>query len=167
METHSTPSQLDGVVPLFHIILCAYNPVLKIFEIEVDSIGAQTFQSWTCEVRIDGGSQSTVNAVAAVLLGDPRFQLTVNVQQLGPFHNFEALVTQRICAAAWLNRCRRLAKDWENLPRRWVVERTIGSITGRRHSCAAHQSASCSENLVILFDVLGRTPIHGCTRTLC
>jgi hypothetical protein len=46
---------------------------------------------------------------------------------------------------AWLNRCRRLAKDWENLNRK------------RWHSCASHQSASCSENFVIPLDVPGQT----------
>ena len=46
---------------------------------------------------------------------------------------------------AWLNRCRRLAKDWET------------SIARRWHSCASHQSASCSENFVILLDVPGQT----------
>ena len=43
---------------------------------------------------------------------------------------------------AWLNRCRRLAKDWENL---------------NVKALALPQSASCSENSVILHDVLGRT----------
>jgi putative transposase len=47
---------------------------------------------------------------------------------------------------AWLNRCRRLAKDWENLNRK-----------ARWPSCVSHQSASCSENSVIPFDVPGQT----------
>jgi len=46
---------------------------------------------------------------------------------------------------AWLNRCRRLAKDWENLNRKAL------------RSCASHQSASCSANSVIQPDVSGQT----------
>ena len=42
---------------------------------------------------------------------------------------------------AWLNRCRRLAKDWENLNRKALA------------FLASHQSASCSENFVIPLDV--------------
>src|SRR6476660_6529118 len=50
---------------------------------------------------------------------------------------------------AWLNRCRRLAKDWENLNHKAL------------HSCASHPSASCSENFVIPLDVPGRTLTIG------
>ena len=46
---------------------------------------------------------------------------------------------------AWLNRCRRLAKDWENLNRKTLAFLRLA------------QSASCSENFVILLDVPGQT----------
>ena len=46
---------------------------------------------------------------------------------------------------AWLNRCRRLAKDWK-----------ISTAT-RSPSSSSRPSASCSENSVILHKVSGRT----------
>jgi transposase len=46
---------------------------------------------------------------------------------------------------AWLNRCRRLAKDWENLNRKALAFLRLASI------------ASCSENFVIPLDVPGQT----------
>jgi len=46
---------------------------------------------------------------------------------------------------AWLNRCRRLAKDWS------------ASTERRSRSCASPQSASCSENSAIRPEVSGRT----------
>ena len=46
---------------------------------------------------------------------------------------------------AWLNRCRRLAKDWENLNRN-----ALAFISSRPFD-------SCSENSVILHKVSGRT----------
>ena len=46
---------------------------------------------------------------------------------------------------AWLNRCRRLAKDWENLNRKALAFLRLA------------QSASCSENFVIPPDVSGQT----------
>ena len=46
---------------------------------------------------------------------------------------------------AWLNRCRRLAKDWENLNRKALAFLRLASV------------ASCSENSVIPFDVPGQT----------
>jgi len=46
---------------------------------------------------------------------------------------------------AWLNRCRRLAKDWEN------------RITTHAPSSASPRSGSCSEGSVILHEVSGRT----------
>src|SRR4249920_3837580 len=46
---------------------------------------------------------------------------------------------------AWLNRCRRLAKDWRI------------STEKRSRSCALPQSASCSENSAIRPEVSGRT----------
>ena len=46
---------------------------------------------------------------------------------------------------AWLNRCRRLAKDWECLNRK------------ASRSCASPQSASCSENSAIRPEVSGQT----------
>ena len=45
---------------------------------------------------------------------------------------------------AWLNRCRRLAKDWENL-------------ATRSPSSSSRPFDSCSENSVILHKVSGRT----------
>ena len=45
---------------------------------------------------------------------------------------------------AWLNRCRRLAKDWENLNRKALAFLRLD------------QSASCSENFVIQLDVPGQ-----------
>ena len=53
-----------------------------------------------------------------------------------------------------------------SLPKRWIIERTIGwlkrcrrliSIATRSHSSNPHQSASCSENSVIPHNVSGRT----------
>jgi putative transposase len=52
---------------------------------------------------------------------------------------------------AWLNRCRRLAKDWEN------------TTTMRSPSYASRPSVSCSESSAILDDVSGRAlsyPYH-------
>jgi transposase len=46
---------------------------------------------------------------------------------------------------AWLNRCRRLAKDWENLNRK------------ASRSRALLQSASCSESYAIQYDLSGQT----------
>ena len=46
---------------------------------------------------------------------------------------------------AWLNRCRRLAKDWEN------------ATTAPSHSSASPLSGSCSENFVILHKLSRRT----------
>jgi transposase len=46
---------------------------------------------------------------------------------------------------AWLGRCRRLAKDWECHNRR------------RSPSSSSPQSASCSENYAIRYDVPGQT----------
>jgi hypothetical protein len=46
---------------------------------------------------------------------------------------------------AWLNRCRRLAKDWENLNHKALTFLRLASIR------------SCSENFVIPLDVPGRT----------
>jgi transposase len=45
----------------------------------------------------------------------------------------------------WLNRCRRLAKDWET------------STAKRSLSCASLPSDSCSENFVILHELYGQT----------
>src|ERR1700760_3884098 len=46
---------------------------------------------------------------------------------------------------AWLNRCRRLAKDWENRNHM------------RSPSSTSPRSASCSEGSAILHEVFGRT----------
>ena len=46
---------------------------------------------------------------------------------------------------AWLNRCRRLAKDWENLNRKGLA------------FLASPPSASCSENYAIQHDLSGQT----------
>ena len=55
---------------------------------------------------------------------------------------------------AWLNRCRRLAKDWENLNRKALAFLRLASIR------------SCSENSVIPFDVPGQTLTQNATQQL-
>jgi hypothetical protein len=102
MELRTVPFPPTQSPALFHIILCAYEPDLRYFKQQIRSISAQTLESWTCEVRLDGGSPSCVDEISAILAADPRFQLTVNPHRLGPFHNFEAGVAAAPAAAQFI-----------------------------------------------------------------
>jgi hypothetical protein len=103
----------------------------------------------------DSGYQGTkfAKGLAKVL---PHLDIEI-VKRSDQVSGFVVLPKRRIVerTIAWLNRCRRLAKDWECLNRKALAFLRLASI------------ASCSENYVIRPEVSGRTlrnwPVARCS----
>lgn len=76
--------------PSLHIILCTFQPDPQYFRAQIESIRQQSWQHFTCEVRDDGSSEARLQQIREILSADPRFYLSVNPQNLGVYHNFEA-----------------------------------------------------------------------------
>ncbi|MBR0904599.1 rhamnan synthesis F family protein [Bradyrhizobium liaoningense] len=93
---------LDAYV---HIVLCAYEPNRAFFERQIWSIRNQTFQKWTCEVRLDGGTRELSREIAELVSCDARFSLAVNRERLGVYHNFEAGLISAPGAADFIAFC--------------------------------------------------------------
>lgn len=74
----------------FHIVLCSYKPQMDFFRQQVESIQAQTFANFTCEIRDDGSSDKQIEVMRNIIRNDDRFSLVRNPFNFNVYHNFEA-----------------------------------------------------------------------------
>ena len=79
----------DGEPPRIAICMATWEPPLDLLERQLDSLRAQTNQSWVCVISDDDSSPGTVAAIDRLLDGDPRFVLSSAGPRRGFFHNFE------------------------------------------------------------------------------
>jgi glycosyltransferase involved in cell wall biosynthesis len=71
------------------ICLAAYEPDLRLFQMQLDSLRAQTDERWVCVVS-DGGSTARRHERMLELIGDDRrFCVSRSQQRLDPYRNFE------------------------------------------------------------------------------
>jgi len=71
------------------ICMATYEPDAELFEIQVESIRAQTDRDWVCYVSDDHSSERGWETIEGVIGDDPRFVLSRAERRLGFFRNFE------------------------------------------------------------------------------
>ena len=81
------PEATDG--PLVAIAMATYEPDPEMFELQVESIRAQTHRNWICLISDDGSSPAARARIERVVAGDPRFELDFAPANLGFYANFE------------------------------------------------------------------------------
>src|SRR5437870_1172729 len=71
--TDARPEAGEG--PLVAIAMATYEPDAAMFEIQIESIRAQTHRSWICLISDDGSGPAARELIERVAGGDPRFAI--------------------------------------------------------------------------------------------
>ncbi len=93
---HPAPSlELPAGQPAARIVvcMCTYQPPLDLFEVQVESMVAQSFSDWVCIVNDDGSDPERIDGIERILSRDPRFHLRRNPHRLGFYRNHERALT--------------------------------------------------------------------------
>ena len=90
----SEPPSYDDVPraaekPLIAICMATFNPDLELFQIQVESVRAQTDRDWICVISDDHSGPDRFDAIQKTIAGDPRFVLSRADKRLGFYRNFE------------------------------------------------------------------------------
>lgn len=88
--------------------------------------GTRALFPFIVRIFADAGYQGPRAALAAAASGD----WIIEIVKRSELHSFVVLPSRWIVerSIAWLNRCRRLAKDWENLNRKALAFLRLASI---------------------------------------
>ncbi|MDX6624053.1 MAG: hypothetical protein QOE75_1985 [Solirubrobacterales bacterium] len=80
---------MGAKTPLVAICMAAYEPEPALLERQLDSIRAQTHESWVCLISDDGSSGARLARLRELVAADPRFTLSHGEGRLGFYLNFE------------------------------------------------------------------------------
>ena len=75
--------------PRVAICMATYNPSRELLEVQLDSIRAQTHESWLCLISDDCSSPESFAMLQQAIDGDVRFVLSRAPRRLGFYRNFE------------------------------------------------------------------------------
>jgi len=81
-------SELTGE-PLVIVCMPTYNPQIKLFKRQIDSIIHQIHKNWICIINDDCSDTEIFKKVEDIIKRDRRFRLFRNPVNLGVYHNFE------------------------------------------------------------------------------
>ena len=71
------------------IAMATYEPDAAMFEIQIESIRAQTHRNWICLISDDGSGPEARELIERVAGGDPRFAIDFAAGNQGFYANFE------------------------------------------------------------------------------
>lgn len=71
------------------IAMATYNPDLRFFRLQIDSLLRQTHENWVCVIVDDASDEKIFKHIGEIVGHDPRFKLIKNDQNSGSFKSFE------------------------------------------------------------------------------
>lgn len=74
------------------VVLAVYRPDPDLLARQIHSLRAQTLDSWTCAVGIDGPDDAAVALLSRLVLGDRRFIIREYPENVGVYRHFERLL---------------------------------------------------------------------------
>jgi glycosyltransferase involved in cell wall biosynthesis len=78
--------------PLIAICMATFNPDPGLFQIQIESIRAQTDGNWICVISDDCSRPDRFEEISQAVAGDPRFVLSRSDERLGFYRNFERVL---------------------------------------------------------------------------
>jgi glycosyltransferase involved in cell wall biosynthesis len=97
-----TPQVEPTSGPLVAICMATYEPDLKLFKRQLDSIRAQTHRNWICVISDDCSSPDRFSEMQRITDGDPRFVVSRSPRRLRFYHNFERALALAPASAAFV-----------------------------------------------------------------
>lgn len=88
MRSHSS-SQPNSDMPLVAICMATYNPPLRLFRNQIESIISQSHQNWVCIVSDDASDPELQKEIETIACRDQRFIFSPSPDRLGFYRNFE------------------------------------------------------------------------------
>jgi glycosyltransferase involved in cell wall biosynthesis len=79
----------DGNRPKVAIAMATFNPPPDLFERQIESIRAQTYENWTCVISDDSSSADGQELISKLVGGDSRFEVERYPDRVGYYRNFE------------------------------------------------------------------------------
>jgi glycosyltransferase involved in cell wall biosynthesis len=83
------PGDLPLGADTIAICMATFDPPMTMFQVQVDSIRAQTDTDWICLISDDCSSPDRFAAIHETVREDPRFALSRSERRLGFYRNFE------------------------------------------------------------------------------
>jgi glycosyltransferase involved in cell wall biosynthesis len=71
------------------IAMATFDPDIKLFEAQIETIRAQTLEDWICVISDDCTPEAGFAAIRSIVEGDPRFLVSQSPRRLGFYRNFE------------------------------------------------------------------------------
>ena len=78
--------------PLIAVCMTTFNPDLRLFRTQIESLRGQTDPDWVCFISDDCSESGRFEAITDVVAGDDRFVLTRAPERLGFYRNFERVL---------------------------------------------------------------------------
>lgn len=94
-EAEMKPISIDDIKritmnePIIAICMAAYNPDLRLFKKQIDSIRNQDYANWVCIITDDSSDEPAFERISEITSGDGRFKVIRNSKRLGHYFNFE------------------------------------------------------------------------------
>jgi glycosyltransferase involved in cell wall biosynthesis len=79
----------DGDGSPIAVCMATFNPDVRLFRRQIDSLLAQTESDWICLISDDCSAPERFAEIEATVAGDPRFVVSRSPRNVGPYRNFE------------------------------------------------------------------------------
>jgi len=87
------------------VCMATFEPDLALFEVQIESLLAQSDPRWVCAISDDGTSEERFAAMVSMVSGDPRFVVSRAPARAGPYLNFERALQTAPARARLLALC--------------------------------------------------------------
>ena len=91
----ASPAPFDPDVPPGAIAICmaTFDPDPSLLRVQLDSIRAQSDERWVCLISDGGSSEEGFARLVEAVGDDPRFTISRSQERLGPYRNFERVLS--------------------------------------------------------------------------
>ena len=87
-SSYQEPS-VCGAHDLIAVCMATFDPDMRLFREQIESLRAQTDRDWVCLISDDCSPPERFAEITAAVAGDPRFVISRSERTLGPYRNFE------------------------------------------------------------------------------
>jgi glycosyltransferase involved in cell wall biosynthesis len=95
----------EAARPLIAICMTTFDPDPELFQVQVESIRAQTDRDWVCLISDDHSEPTRFDEIRATVAGDERFVVSRSEERLGFYRNFERVLGLAPPAAGLIALC--------------------------------------------------------------